>query len=104
MTNSETLKNRIDDTYGTHDEERKPYEQLKALHLRLIEEMGDKLIDVNVSLPDIGSEVFCVQDLSSIGKGVFLDCFFYNEHGFVANLTDDDAYGYITKWCYMKDV
>ena len=37
-----------------------------------------------------------------MGKGKFIDNYFYENNHFVANLGDDDPYGYITHWISME--
>jgi hypothetical protein len=67
-----------------------------------IESIKDELHSVTEELPLIGSHVLAVEDLSPLGKGVFLSDYWYTKFGFVAELHYDDAYGYITHWAYLR--
>jgi len=79
-----------------------PYEDLCAAHLKIIKEVEHLLIDVTEELPKIGSHVLAVEDLTSIGRGIFLGDYWYTHAGFCVDGNSDDAYGFITKWCYIK--
>lgn len=78
------------------------YEILCAKHKVLINSIKDELYSVAEQLPTFGSHVLVVEDLSPIGKGIFLTDLWYNKHGFVSEECADDAYGYVTHWTYLR--
>lgn len=100
MKNSEKILKTIDSIY----DEKLIYDILKRKHEELIIKIEQNMVKAYESVPEIGTRCFCIQDLSSIGRGVFLGDFYYDEAGFVANQGDDDAYGYITKWISFEKV
>ena len=78
------------------------YELLCAKHKVLIDSIKDELHSVAEERPLVGSHVLGVEDLSSLGKGIFLSDYWYNKHGFVSEECADDAYGYVTHWAYLR--
>ena len=97
-----TLLERINATYS-NGRRRQPYSELCAKHAAIISELEPLLVPVTSKNPTVGSHVLAVEDLTPIGKGVFIGEFYYTEFGFCANRTDEDPYGYITKWCYIDE-
>lgn len=80
------------------------YAALKQGHAKVLACIGAHLKNVEHFLPPLGAKVWAVQDLRPIGKGVFVGDYFYNEHGFVANIDDDDAYGFVTHWVAWSEL
>jgi len=78
------------------------YATLCAKHKVLIDSIKNELISVNDQMPTVGSHSLCVEDLTPMGKGIFLTDFWYNEYGFVSEPDNEDAYGYITHWTYLR--
>lgn len=100
MKPSEELMVEIQSTYGR----KIPYLEFADLHAKIIQRFEPHWIPVSIRKPEIGSRVFCIEDLSVVGKPRFIGDYFYNQHGFVAEETLDDAYGQITHWMYFSTV
>lgn len=102
---SVVLTDLIDDCYTIRFNKLSSYDIFVKTHADIIDKISNVLHDVNEILPKQKMKVFAVQDLSPLGKGTFINQFWYTpEYGFVANEFDDDAYGYITKWVSFEEV
>lgn len=111
MSNSEYIIEKIDTFYikDIPHKSKTPeffdfYEKLKANHAGVINSLLPHLIDVNEYLPTIGDRVFAIHDLRSIGKGAFVNDYYYNEYGFVSEMCYDDSYGFITHWVSFETI
>jgi hypothetical protein len=91
-SNSQKLKSLINSSYGRRVGLGGSKCDLLCVHANLISLVEPYLIDSNVFEPSIGEEVFGVQDLTHIGRGKFMNEFYYNDCGFCANLGDTDPY------------
>lgn len=90
----------IDSTYGKF-----PYSLLCKKHIAIIEQLSELWIPFSKTKPELNSHVFCIQDLSPYGRGIFIEEDWYNEHGFVSysdHKDSDDTYGHITHWFYKS--
>lgn len=95
----------IDATYPPRYVNNRPenhYEVLCAKHKVLIDSIKDELVSVVDELPQICTRVLAVEDLSPLGRGVFLGDYWYNKHGFASDECSDDTYGFITHWAYLR--
>jgi len=100
MTSEEFLS-KIDSLYG----KQLSYQVLCSAHKELITTIDSLLIDVSDSIPEDGTWVFAVQDLSSLGKGTFLGEYFYtSEFGFNTDEIADEGYGFITRWVSFETI
>lgn len=102
---SKELLSKIDATYGKRSRGRPQvsYDKLCSSHMELINSITG-WVPVTLAVPNIGEQVFAIEDLSSLGKGVFISNYYYVDCGFVANEGDDDAYGYITHWVTFSTI
>jgi hypothetical protein len=99
MTNSERLLAKIDSFYNKGDS----YASLKNNHLSWINLLSLVAVDLVLD-PELGQRVFAVQDLTPLGKGKFISDYYYTEYGFVANMDDEDGYGFITRCISFDDI
>lgn len=100
MKPSEKLMAEIGSLYGRGI----PYSEFAALHAEIISRYEKLWIPFSISRPEVGSHVFCIEDLACIGKPKFIGDYFYTHHGFVSEPDYDDGYGYITHWFYFSTV
>jgi hypothetical protein len=105
MKNSTLVLNKIQSFYSPRNSKIViPYETLFSNHLKVIELLKDFWIDINVNQPKNKEPVLGLEDLTTIGKGKFVDEFFYEKNKFVANLGDCDPYGFITHWISISTI
>ncbi len=105
MKNSTLVLNKIQSFYSPRNSNIIiPYETLCGNHLKVIELLKDFWIDIDITKPKNKELVLCIQDLTTIGKGKFVDEFFYEKNKFVANLGDCDPYGFITHWISISTI
>jgi len=100
IQNSERISSLIYSFYSTGC----GYEELKHKHENLINTYTESWISVVDSVPKDGDQVFAIQDLSTLGKGKFVNSYYYKACGFVAHEFDDDPYGFITHWIAFDTV
>lgn len=81
----------------TPEQREAQYQKLKDHHAKAIH-MLTPLLKSTDCMPPIGAKVWAVQDLTPIGRGIFLGQYCVNEHGFVYMHDDDDPHGFITHW------
>ena len=77
------------------------YQKLKDHHAKAIHLISPLLTSIKTR-PLLGAKVWAVQDLTPIGRGIFLSKYYFNEHGFVHEPDDDDPHGFITHWVEEK--
>lgn len=95
MTNSQKIIQFIDSFYKKPKDH---YDVLVANHARVIDNLSEFWNDLFIDQPSEGQPVLAIQDMTSIGKGAFVGKYFFQDGVFVANMGDDDPYGFITLW------
>ncbi len=109
MKNSDKLLELIDSFYShtfVHSDDGGYYElprlseEERIVLMRNQSELIDKLSEYWINPykepPQLGSRVFAVTDLTPLGKGKFVNDYYFTEHGFVERPEYSDGYGYIT--------
>ena len=117
MKNSDKLLELIDSFYGNtyvpsedggyHKLLRLSEEERNVLvhnQSKLIDKLSDYWINPYKEPPQLGSRLFAVTDLTPLGKGRFVNDYYFTEHGFVEQLGYDDGYGYITLYVPFDDI